>query len=682
MQFLGLGNGPYQTFSHGLSNPRSDLLSGVRYQIVPSMRGVPAAQLRLQFRRDASSITNPEMTLAVLLDRSGSMSEAFAEGHVYDVAQAILTHVLMAGSGYDLIFYDDQISDAGHIQNSADLRGAILRNGPRGGTYVTSALRHTIQKYKSRAGLYIIVITDGEFADKADVMQLVTQELLPQVKPESPYAFRLHFVGAGEGVDHVFLRQMEDAATGQGSPLVTAHHHAHLRHSHTDILAELDKAYVGVGASATVSESSPSSEPAISSIIDVTTRRIWPGASAPFGFLPRTTTLDLEYAPAHAQNLPVKINFTSAFHQPQEMTFQIPLPKPAPAPGSGGGSLLSRLHLPWNRSPEDDAARAAQQLERERVAALVKSNHDAELRRQSSDLQALASGGLPMQAIERLKEIGTNEASEILFTSNLAPEEAGLLRREGFHPRGIVTGSAVYHVGQAYASSQGDCEVTVLSEAYNEACRLAVGRMGHELKMINGHGVVGVRFSLVRHEWADKTIEVQVMGTAVEGPGRPPEQPWMCDLSGQEWYALRRAGYDPVAFVWGHCTWFLLTTQQDEWTHRSWNNVEMTHWSAGLSKARTRAMAHLNKQASAYGSNGVAGVKIERRLDEIRLSGPGEDPAYEREHHNIVVSILGTAIRARPNAPRHVTPTLNVLSLRDGRLTPIAMATPKDAVVE
>ncbi|MCW3059174.1 MAG: heavy metal-binding protein [Capsulimonas sp.] len=335
-----------------------------------------------------------------------------------------------------------------------------------------------------------------------------------------------------------------------------------------------------------------------------------------------------------------------------------------------------------SRSPGEDAARAAQKQERERVAELAKANREAEIKRQASDLRALAAGGLPIQAIERLKEIGTNEASEILFTSNLAPEEAGLLRREGFHPRGIVTGSAVYHVGQAYASSQGDCEVSVLSTAYNEACRLAVGRMAQELKMIGGHGVVGVRFSLVRHEWADKTIEVQVMGTAVEGPGRPPEQPFMCDLSGQEWYALRRAGYDPVAFVWGHCTWFLLTTQQDEWVHRSWSNVEMTHWSAGLSKARTRAMAHLNKQASAYGANGVAGVKIERRLDEIRLSGPGEDPAYEREHHNIVISILGTAIRARPGAPRHVTPTLNILSLRDGRLTPVSMTTPKDATIE
>ena len=299
--------------------------------------------------------------------------------------------------------------------------------------------------------------------------------------------------------------------------------------------------------------------------------------------------------------------------------------------------------------------------------------HEAEQRRQATDLRELARGGIPIQARERLKEIGKDEADEVLFTSNLDPDEAALLRREGFNVRGIVTGSAMYHVGQAYASTQGDCEVSVLSDAYNEATRLAVSRMRQELELIGAHGVVGVRLQLVRHEWGDKSVEVQAIGTAVEAPKRTMNGIWMCDLNGTEWYSLYRAGYEPVGLVWGHCTWFILTTQADEWNERSFANVELTHWSAGLSNARHKAMAHVLRDAKAMGATGVCGVRVERRVDEVRLTGTDENPAYEREHHNLVLSIIGTAFRVRPGGPSTVKPTLNVLSLRDGRLTPVGV---------
>jgi len=239
----------------------------------------------------------------------------------------------------------------------------------------------------------------------------------------------------------------------------------------------------------------------------------------------------------------------------------------------------------------------------------------------------------------------------------------------------------MYHVGQAYASSQSSCEVRVLSQAYDKATELAVSRMRQELKLIGAHGVVGVRMQVVRHEWADSTVEVQVIGTAVEGPGIAPEEPWMCDLSGQEWWALHRAGYIPTGLVWGHAAWFVLTTYQDEWIETSYSNQEHTDWSQALSMARHIAMANVHKQAKQNHANGVAGVKISRRLDEIRLSGPGADPAYEREHHNVVISIIGTAIRLRADAPAGVTPTVEVLSLRDGRITPVVLKT-VDAKIE
>ena len=683
MRLFGQSSGnPYMSSDRGLANPRPDLLAGVRYQIIPGTRGLPMAQLDLRFRREMPAVANPDMTLAVLLDRSGSMRDAFREGHVLNVAAAILGHVTQAGVGYDLAFYDDRVSYAGHIGSLPALRTAISQNGPRGGTYVTDALRGATQKYRTRSGLYVIVITDGEFTDKVEVRRLVLQELLPQVTPENPYAFRLHFVGAGEGVDHAFLRQIEADAAGQGIPLVTQHHHAHLSHSHASILDELDRAFLGVGTGATFgtpemldgpAQTSPP-DPLILHTADPTTRRAWDGGAGTPGFLPRRVLLGCEYAPLHPESLPVALKFQGAGGISQWLDFSVPLPRQESAPPTLGPSRKPGFHLPWgNRSPEEEAARVEADRQRAALAQQVLETHQAEVQRQGRDLQLLGQGGIPTQATERLKEIGSGGAEGILFTSDLSPDEAALLRREGYRPRGLVTGSAMYHVGQAYASSQGDCEVEVLSRAYDAATGLAVSRMAQEARLIGAHGVVGVRLSVVRHEWADKTVEVQVIGTAVQGPGAAPADPWMSDLSGQEWWALHRAGYEPAALVWGHCTWFILTTQQDEWIERSFSNQELTHWSAALGRARTIAMGHLTAEARKRRATGITGVRIARRMDEVRLSGPGEDPAYEREHHNLVISIIGTAIRLRPDAPPGVTPTVQILSLRDGKITAVGL---------
>jgi len=328
------------------------------------------------------------------------------------------------------------------------------------------------------------------------------------------------------------------------------------------------------------------------------------------------------------------------------------------------------FRLPWIKTPEELAASTAQRRRADEVRA-------AEVIRVQTDLRELANGGIPVQARERLREIARSDGHDgVLFTSDLAPEEAGLLRREGYRSLGLVTGSAVYRVGTAFASAYNDCEVTVLSEAYNEAMRLAVGRLRLELKQIRAEGVVGVRITLARHEWASGTVEVQVIGTAVDGPGIDVKEPWMCDLSGQEWWALYRAGYIPTGLVWGNCTWFILTTMADEQVHLYWRNVEMTHWSTALSAARHRAMAHVRDQATRSGATGVAGVRIERRLDEVRLTGSDENPVYEYEHHNLVLSIVGTGIKVRPGAPRTVAATVPVLSLRDGvlNLSPATIA--------
>ncbi len=319
--------------------------------------------------------------------------------------------------------------------------------------------------------------------------------------------------------------------------------------------------------------------------------------------------------------------------------------------------------------------------ERKRVAASVR---EAELERQRLDVIELERGGIPVQAKARLIEMGANANSpDSIFTSDLAPDEMALLRREGYRPRGLLTGSAMFHVGKLYVAVDSDCEIMQLSEAYNRASELAVNRMNQELQLIGAHGIVGVRMTIARHEWAEKTIEVQLVGTAVDCPGTPPSRPWMSDLSAQEWFALRRAGYEPVGLVWGHCAWWLYTSYSDEVDETSWQNIEMTHWSQGLSQARHLALSKIQSQTKNHGGHGIVGVKIERRLDRMHLYGANvSEAAKERLHHNLLLSIIGTAVRASGKESHMVRQTVPVLSLRDGRMKPMVLKQRPDFKVE
>jgi hypothetical protein len=108
----------------------------------------------------------------------------------------------------------------------------------------------------------------------------------------------------------------------------------------------------------------------------------------------------------------------------------------------------------------------------------------------------------------------------------------------------------------------------------------------------------------------------------------------------------------------------------------------MPHWSDAMSTARHRALAHVIKQTKEAGGIGVTGVHVARKLNEIRVTGPGENPVYEREHHNLVVSVIGTAIRLREGAPSTVRQTATVLSLRDQRLKPVVVRQAADLTLD
>jgi len=243
------------------------------------------------------------------------------------------------------------------------------------------------------------------------------------------------------------------------------------------------------------------------------------------------------------------------------------------------------------------------------------------------------------------------------FGSDLTPQEAALVLRTGFRPIGVVVGSSFYHVGMLFASFS-DGELLALTQAYNTALDLAVRRLKLEAVALQAHGVVGVRLTMRRHEWAEHMIEVVVVGTAVRGDGPVPHTPFTSDISGQEFWQLHEAGFAPRALVYGSSVWVVFTSQMDLVRMRSWSNVEMEHMANCVYRCRHAAMERLRRQAAGSGAGGVVGVRYNRTIGELRIHGT------EQEHHTIDLTVFGTAIAPHAGGVEHRPRTVPMIDLR------------------
>jgi uncharacterized protein YbjQ (UPF0145 family) len=278
--------------------------------------------------------------------------------------------------------------------------------------------------------------------------------------------------------------------------------------------------------------------------------------------------------------------------------------------------------------------------------------------KQQASVASLEAGGLPLRAQERIAEM-TRAAEAPLFTSDLTPQEAALLRQLGYQSMGLVVGSCFYHVGLLTAS-YSDGELVGLTKAYHEAQDRAVSRIEQEATGLQADGIVGVRFEMKRHEWAEHLIEVTVMGTAIHKPGTPPRKaPFLSDISGQEFWELYEAGYEPRDLVYGNCVWVVFTSQMDEWRNMSIFNQEIIHMSNSVYQCRSLAMQRLQRIATTRGAQGVVGVKFDRRIGRLRIQGS------EQVHHAIYLTVIGTSIVERRDAKSHMPGALSIIDLRD-----------------
>jgi uncharacterized protein YbjQ (UPF0145 family) len=277
------------------------------------------------------------------------------------------------------------------------------------------------------------------------------------------------------------------------------------------------------------------------------------------------------------------------------------------------------------------------------------SDEDPEAQaRRDQDIARVEGGGIPLAAEQRIRELA---AGGTAFTSGLSVADFALSRLEDVRPICQVMGSSVYKVGwqnYPWSGSWGDgslTELRQLTDAWNHARALALGRLEQEARLAGCHAVVDVTFGANRHEFLSGELEIVVNGTAVHLP-EGGETPVLTDLSLPDYTLLRRAGYAPVGVVTSTSVFYVVPGRS---TRRAANrgggwfaapNQELPDFTQGVYAAREMALARATAQAERLGAGGMIGMQIEHKID-TRETG-----SENNKRIDLIVTFhtLGTAI--------------------------------------
>lgn len=272
---------------------------------------------------------------------------------------------------------------------------------------------------------------------------------------------------------------------------------------------------------------------------------------------------------------------------------------------------------------------------------------------QQASLEALASGGIPLQAQRRLDDLRQRDGA--FFTSDLSVNEFLLAREAGLRPLSQVMGSSVFHVGWQvlpgqYSYYSTSRELSVLAQAMNQARLNALGRLSEEAQRVGADAVIGVHVTRGHYDWAADLLEFNTVGTAVRVEGAAgAARPALTNLSGQDFWKLFRSGYWPTGVVAASTVYYVVASWQTQMANNSmwgsWANMELQDFTHGLYSARHIAMADIHQQARALGGDGVVGMQIEQSEEEheVRL---GND--QERTDMIFTFHAIGTAIARIP----------------------------------
>ncbi len=264
-------------------------------------------------------------------------------------------------------------------------------------------------------------------------------------------------------------------------------------------------------------------------------------------------------------------------------------------------------------------------------------------------LYAVSEGGLPLRARERLAD----ETSHRLFTSDLRVNEFLVSREIQCQPISQVMGSSIYHIGKIPDYKGATGEIEAISQAHRESRGRALSRLYQEAQLVRADAVIGVRLqerliTVGSHgkggDDGDEVIEFTVVGTAVRAPWitKPQNTPIITDLTGQDFWALAREGFEPCGFPFDFCRYHVWHVMRGG----AWSpGGEVTSAHQAIEAARTSVEASIEKQAKNFGAEFVVGSDIKVTAKEV----PCGFRECELNDLDVDVSWFGTAIRRIPD---------------------------------
>lgn len=270
---------------------------------------------------------------------------------------------------------------------------------------------------------------------------------------------------------------------------------------------------------------------------------------------------------------------------------------------------------------------------------------------------ALEAGNLPPSAIRRLESLSTQKS----FTSDLTINEFALLKASGFHPICQVAGTAVYKIGYQPIPYGGSQSLSVISNAFNEARRLALGRLQQEAHLAHADVVVGTRITQGMFDVESGLIEFSLIGTAVKNLNKKVESPTktsslvaLTTLSGQELYQLSENGFFPVGLVGASSCYFASLspyTFQQMYSMLGANtvNFEVREFTEGYYATRRLVMREVESAAKALRASGIIDFKFTSTTNSYQAqSGERESVAAV----SFLTHVLATAITEISNTPQ------------------------------
>lgn len=272
-------------------------------------------------------------------------------------------------------------------------------------------------------------------------------------------------------------------------------------------------------------------------------------------------------------------------------------------------------------------------------------------------IEALQRGELVPSALRRLAAISDSSS----FTSDLSINEFTLLKGAGFNPICQVAGTAVYKIGYQAIPYGGSQSLATITEAFNEARRLAIGRLQQEAHLAKADAVVGARITQGLFDAEGGLIEFSIVGTAVKNLSRAsaanksaaPDAA-LTTLNGQDLYLLSQNGYRPVGLV-GASSCYLASlspfTFQQMYSMFGANtvNFEIAEFTNGYYSNRRIVMREIERSAKRLGASGIIDFNFSTSTNSYNV------PGGDRENVGAVsflTHVLATAIVTSEKSPQ------------------------------